>query len=363
MSNSSLVTVKVPAYSGNYTKGRTSKISEITIHHMAGVLTAKQCGAIFQKVGRKGSAHYGVGNDGSIGLYVNECDTAWANSNWQSNCRAVTIETSNSSTGGNWAVGDKALNSLIKLVADIAKRNGLGKLVKGKNLTWHRMYAATTCPGDYLLSKMDYIIEQANKINYPEIAGAKVSGWSCTVKGFNEPRTTDSLVVYINPQTKTGTNKWGVEVIVNDAGVIEEIQSYKGNAKIPTNGRVYSGHGIAAKWLLEHAKVGYRMYIQDGVAYILVGKYRKVDSVNGSRKTDYLCVYNKGTKAPTNVWGTEVQVVNGIVQNNPTYGKGQTVIPSGGYVISGHGKSSNWILTYLKKGTKVKFDGQRIVVL
>lgn len=165
MSNSSLVDVKVPAYSGNYTKGRSGKkISEITIHHMAGVLTPEQCGKVFQKVGRKGSSHYGIGSDGRIGLYVDEKNTAWTNSNWEANCRAVTIETSNSKTGGNWEVSDKALNSLIELIADIARRNNLGKLVKGKNLTWHRMYSKTTCPGDYLLSKMDYIVEEVNKI-------------------------------------------------------------------------------------------------------------------------------------------------------------------------------------------------------
>lgn len=164
MSNSSLVDVKVPAYSGNYTKGRSGKkISEITIHHMAGVLTPEQCGKVFQKKGRKGSSHYGIGSDGRIGLYVDEKNTAWTNSNWDANCRAVTIEVSNSKTGGNWPVSDKALASLIELVADIAKRNNI-TLVKGKTLTWHRMYSNTTCPGDYLLSKMDYIIEKANEI-------------------------------------------------------------------------------------------------------------------------------------------------------------------------------------------------------
>lgn len=168
MSNSSLVNVKVPAHSGNYTKGRSGKkIEAITIHHCAGVLSAEQCGKIFQQVGRSGSSHYGIGNDGKIGLYVDESNTAWTNSNWDSNCKSVTIETSNSSTGGDWKVGDKALNSLIKLVADIGKRNNLGTLVKGKNVTWHSMFVATTCPGPYLLSKMDYIIAEANKINNP----------------------------------------------------------------------------------------------------------------------------------------------------------------------------------------------------
>lgn len=165
MSNSSLAKEKYPAYSGNYTKGRNAKISEICIHHMAGVLTAKQCGAIFQRKGRNGSSNYGIGKNGEIAVYVDENDTAWCNSNWASNCRSVSIETSNDKTGGNWTVSSKTLNSLIKLVADIAKRNNMGTLVKGKNVTWHSMYANTSCPGKYLLSKMDYIISEANKIN------------------------------------------------------------------------------------------------------------------------------------------------------------------------------------------------------
>lgn len=168
MSNSKLVSVKVPAHSSNYTKGRSGKkITKITIHHMAGVLSAKQCGAIFQKKGRNGSSHYGIGNGGEIGLYVDEKNTAWCDSNWNSNCTSVTIETSNNKRGGDWTVGDKALKSLINLCADIAKRNNLGKLVVKKNLTYHSMYANTTCPGNYLRSKMQYIADEANKINYP----------------------------------------------------------------------------------------------------------------------------------------------------------------------------------------------------
>ena len=169
MSNSSLVNVKVPAHSNNYTIGRSGrKIEKIAIHHMAGILTAKQCGGIFQNGSRKASSNYGIGKDAEVGLYVDEANTSYCNSNWYSNCKSVTIETSNSSLGGDYPVSDAVLNKLIELVADIAKRNNLGKLVKGQNLVWHRMYAATTCPGDYLLSKMDYIAEQANKINGQE---------------------------------------------------------------------------------------------------------------------------------------------------------------------------------------------------
>ena len=166
MSNSKLVSIEVPAYEGNYSKGRSGrKIEQICLHHMAGVLTAKRCGELFQNPNRKASSNYGIGYDGKIGLYVDEENTSWANSNWDANCKSVTIETSNDKTGGDWHVGDVTLNSLIKLVADIAKRNNLGKLVKGKNLTWHQMYAKTACPGAYLLSKLDYIVDEANKIN------------------------------------------------------------------------------------------------------------------------------------------------------------------------------------------------------
>lgn len=154
----------VPAYEGNYTRGRYGhRIKYITIHHMAGRLSSYDCGRIFQTVGRAGSSHYGIGYDGHISQYVSESDTAWTNSNWLSNLESVTIEVSDNDM--SWYVNDETLNSLIVLVADIARRNNLGILVKGENVTWHSMFASTDCPGWYLLEKMDYIIAEANKIN------------------------------------------------------------------------------------------------------------------------------------------------------------------------------------------------------
>lgn len=165
MSNSKLVN-KTMLTKKNYDKGRDGKkIKKITIHHCAGVMSIEQIGKFFANGSRQVSAHYGIGNDGKIVQCVYEKNTAWTDGNWNSNCTSVTIETSNNKTGGKWTVSDKALNSLIKLVADIAKRNKLGTLVKGKNLTWHSMYASTACPGDYLRSKMAYIVKEANKIN------------------------------------------------------------------------------------------------------------------------------------------------------------------------------------------------------
>lgn len=166
MAVSPLATESYPAYVGNYSGPEARKnITSITIHHMAGVLSAQQCGNIFQRVGRNGSSHYGIGVNGEIAWYVDENCVAWTNSNWPSNQCSVTIENSNSSTGGDWPVSDATLKSLVKLVADIAKRNGLGKLVVGKNLTKHNDFVATSCPGPYLESRMQYIADEANKIN------------------------------------------------------------------------------------------------------------------------------------------------------------------------------------------------------
>lgn len=164
MARSPLATVTIQANGSNYTAGRSAKISQITIHHMAGVLSVEQCGNVFARAGRGASAHYGIGGDGRIASYVDEKDTAWSDANWASNCRTVSIETANSSTGGNWPVSDAAFDSLCKLVADVAKRNGLGTLVKGQNLCWHSMFSATTCPGDYLRSKMDELVRRANEL-------------------------------------------------------------------------------------------------------------------------------------------------------------------------------------------------------
>lgn len=231
MSKSSLTQIIVPADEGNYTKGRSGRsIEAITIHHMAGRLTAKQCGRIFQAKGRYGSSHYGVGYDGSIANYVDEEDTAWTNSNWDSNCKSVTIETSDNDN--SWYVNDITLNALIKLVADIAKRNNLGKLVKGKNLTWHSLVAdkgrETTCPGDYLRSKIQYIADEANKIN-----------------GYGSATSDTKVNVYY--RVKTQKHGWLSEV--------KNLEDYAGWENSPIT-------GLAIK--VDKGSIKYRVHIKGG---------------------------------------------------------------------------------------------------
>ena len=80
---------------------------------------------------------------------------------------AVTIEVANDGGAPDWHVSDKALASLIDLCVDICKRNGIEKLnftgdATG-NLTMHKWFQATACPGPYLESKFPYIASEVNK--------------------------------------------------------------------------------------------------------------------------------------------------------------------------------------------------------
>ena len=166
MGFSSLIRSKVLASSSNYTQGRKGyKICKITPHHMAGVLSGEQCAKLFQNPNRQASANYCIGNDGGIVGCVDEDNRAWTSSSSSNDCQAITIEVSNSSTGGDWPISEAAWNSLVNLCVDICKRHGFTLKYDGtKNgsLTRHNMFAATSCPGKYLQNKFQELADTVN---------------------------------------------------------------------------------------------------------------------------------------------------------------------------------------------------------
>lgn len=174
MSNSAMVTYT--KLSPNCTKPRNHAIDTITIHHMASNCSVETCGEIFTPTSRQASSNYGVDTKGHVGLYVDEANRSWCSSNRDNDHRAITIEVANDGGAPNWHVSDTALNTTIKLVADICKRNGIKKLiwsnsksdrvnhVNGCNMTLHKDFASTSCPGPYLESKMPYIADEVNKL-------------------------------------------------------------------------------------------------------------------------------------------------------------------------------------------------------
>ena len=152
--------------SPNYS-ARSGKVSKITIHHMAGDLTVEQCGAVFASSARQASANYGIGSDGRIALYVDEAFRPWTTSSRANDDVAVTIEVANSVAADPWPVSDAAYESLIRLCVDICQRNGIARLNytgdKTGNLTAHRWFAATLCPGPYLYERFPAIAAEVNK--------------------------------------------------------------------------------------------------------------------------------------------------------------------------------------------------------
>jgi hypothetical protein len=82
-----------------------------------------------------------------------------------------------------------------------------------------------------------------------------------------------------------------------------------------------------------------------------------INGQNVYRSSNFLVQYTpaKGARTGTNQYGYEAAVVNGVVtavQN----GVGNMVIPSNGYVLSGHGTSKTWLAANAKVGATVVLD-------
>ena len=173
MSNSSLVNYR--RLSPNHSGIRQHKIDTVSIHCMAGNLTVEQCGRLFADPNTQASSNYGIGSDGRIALYVDEINRSWCTSSAANDNRAVTIEVANTVGYEPYPVSDAAYNSLIKLLADICKRNGIPELrwqadpslignVSKQNMTVHRWFANKSCPGTWLYERHGQIAADVNKL-------------------------------------------------------------------------------------------------------------------------------------------------------------------------------------------------------
>lgn len=154
-------------YRKNATFNPTGKIIKITPHHSASVSTGAQIARTFTSPSRQASANYCIGNAGDIVGCVDEANRAWTSGSAENDFLSVTIECSNSETGEPWKISDQAWASLVKLCTDICKRNGIPELIftgdAEGNLTAHRMFQATACPGTYLYNRFPELAAEVNK--------------------------------------------------------------------------------------------------------------------------------------------------------------------------------------------------------
>lgn len=153
--------------SPHYRKGRDHPLTRVTIHHAVMVGNARMVAAAFRGT-RSASATYAIGTDGSIVQCVSEADTPWTSNSHDNDSRAITIEVANTSTKDPWPVGAETMEALIRLLVDICQRNpGIGRMrytgdTTG-NLTMHRWFFSTQCPGTYLAERFEQIAAEVNK--------------------------------------------------------------------------------------------------------------------------------------------------------------------------------------------------------
>ena len=168
--------------SPNHSGQRTHSIDRISPHCVVGQVTAESLGNLFARASYQASSNYGIDKDGRVGLYVEEKNRSWCTSSSANDQRAVTIECA-SDTSSPYRMNDVVYQTLIKLCADICRRNGKKKLLwfgdKNKTLNYspasdemvitvHRWFANKSCPGDWLYSRLG---DLANKVT-AELGGS-----------------------------------------------------------------------------------------------------------------------------------------------------------------------------------------------
>ncbi len=169
--------------SPNHSGQRTHSIDRITPHCVVGQCSVETLGSIFAPSSRQASSNYGIGEDGRVGMYVEEKNRSWCSSSNANDQRAVTIECASDNTEP-YAFKDVVYQTLIKLCVDICQRNGKKKLLwlgdkdttlaytpKADEmvLTVHRWFANKSCPGSWMYARMG---DLASKVT-AQLGGSK----------------------------------------------------------------------------------------------------------------------------------------------------------------------------------------------
>lgn len=153
-------------WSPNYTEGRWN-VTRLTPHHTAMIGTAEQIAAVFKPTSRNASCNYAIGVDGGIVCVVDEDNRSWCTSSYDNDMQAITFELSDCDY--DWNISDATLDSFIDLCVDLIKRYpSLGGSYDwtgdmGGNVTAHRWFSATACPGDPLYDLQDWIEAEVNR--------------------------------------------------------------------------------------------------------------------------------------------------------------------------------------------------------
>jgi hypothetical protein len=158
MTFSPLISGTVP-HNGKYSSRQGRPVAKVVQHHWAGT-----GGGIERMSGPdQASTTYLILSDGRILGHVPEEFRPWTSGSFEADGDAITIEVQN--TGGqvngndsdpaSWPISAAAHNSIIALLADVARRYGWAD-ISSSNYRGHREFSSTACPGGYLWNRMDH---------------------------------------------------------------------------------------------------------------------------------------------------------------------------------------------------------------
>jgi peptidoglycan hydrolase-like protein with peptidoglycan-binding domain len=139
------------------------------IHHVAGT---NGLGYVANANTRNSHPTYHIANDGAVTGIVNP-DRRPHSTGGAPDPNAVSFEIDNSSAGGDWPISSAALDSLIEVIIFHASQSPRAGKGFAKNqpsvaqseffIAWHSQYKATACPGPFIMSQLDYIVDECNK--------------------------------------------------------------------------------------------------------------------------------------------------------------------------------------------------------
>lgn len=223
--------------SPNKNVNRKHAIDTITIHCVVGQVSVERLGEIFTPIRKQASSNYGVGYDGRIGMYVEEKDRSWCSSSSSNDHRAITIEVA-SDTKAPYSVRPEAYASLITLVTDICKRNGIKELkwkadksligqVDKQNMTVHKWFKNKDCPGAYLYDRMGEIAAEVNKrlgVTEKEHENNKTQEVAHVIKAGDTVTLSAGATYYNGKSIPSWVMKkaWIVESVKGDRAVINK---------------------------------------------------------------------------------------------------------------------------------------------
>lgn len=148
----------VGAHPNNFYRGRQyGRDGRSTKHWIVGPLSSAD--ATFNNPGRQASAHFGVGQ-GVVHQYVDINDTAYADGNWDSNTKSITVEHEG---GPALALTDAMYELAAWLHAWLKENYGVTYSVRHRDVS----QAATACPGtldvERIENRANQLIAQYNK--------------------------------------------------------------------------------------------------------------------------------------------------------------------------------------------------------